>query len=214
MVSRKFILIAFCVLTTLLTSCLEVAREIKDWTQAEDINEIDGKTHFLSDDGIKIFLPKSFKKYTSIAYLNLLDSLVTNNKDLELERERFKNVRKMEGNHYVFFDNTINATYTINTIPHTPISRQDAKFILGMVRQNHDKISETTDLKFTKITAKHNDNGKVQVFKAIYKLENLKLQQQAFQHVYFLSSKKKTALINLTAPFQIDFDPFLEKMIL
>jgi hypothetical protein len=214
MVNKKFILIALCIFSLLSTSCLEVAKEIKDWTQAENINEIDGKTHFLSDDGIKVFLPTSFKKYTSIAYLALLDSLVTDNKDLELERQRFKNIREMEGNHYVFFDNTINATYTIYTFPLTPIFRQDAMFILGIVRQNHDQISETTDLKFTKITAKHNDNGKVQVFKAIFKLENVKLQQQAFQHVYFLSSKKKTALINLTAPFQIDFDPFLEKMIL
>ncbi len=214
MVLRKSIVVFLCVVSTVLVSCLEVAKEIKNWTQVEDINTIDGKTHFLSDDGIKIFLPTTFKKYTSIAYLALLDSLVTDNKELELERERFRNIREMEGNHYVFFDHSINATYTINTIPHTPISRQDAKYILGMVRQNQEMVSETTDLKFTKITAKHNDNGKVQVFKAIFKLENLKLQQQAFQHVYFISSKTKTALINLMAPFQIDFDPFLEKMII
>jgi hypothetical protein len=131
-----------------------------------------------------------------------------------MERECFRYIRELEGNHYVFFDNMLNATYTINTIPHTPISHQDAKYLLGMIRQNHDKISETTDMVYTKITAKHNDNGKVQVFKAIFKLENLKLQQQAFQHVYILSSKKNTALINLTAPFQIEFDPFLEKMII
>ena len=214
MVSRTSIATILCIFSLLLCSCIEVAKEIKDWTQAENINEIDGKTHFLSDDGIKIFLPKSFEKYTSIAYLALLDSLVTDNKELELERQRFRTIREMEGNHYVFFDNTINATYTINTIPHTPITRQDAKFILGLVRQNQEKISEVTDLKYTKVTAKHNDNGKVQVFKAIFKLENQKLQQQAFQHVYFLSSKKKTAFINLMAPFQINFDPFLEKMII
>ena len=214
MVLRKTIVVVLGILSLMFTSCLEVAKEFKDWTQVEDINTIEGKTHLLSDDGIKIFLPTSFKKYTSIAYLELLDSLVTDNKELSLERERFRQIREMEGNHYVFFDNTINATYTINTVPHTPITRQDAKYILGMVRQNHDLVAETTDMRFTKITAKHNDNGKVQVFKAIFKLENLKLQQQAFQHVYFLSSKKKTALINLMAPFQINFDPFLEKMII
>lgn len=214
MVLRKSIVLVLCVLSTVLVSCLEVAKEVKNWAEVEDINTIEGKTHFLSEDGIKIFLPSTFKKYTSVEYIALLDSLITDNEDLKLERERFRNIREMEGNHYVFFDNTLNATYTINTIPHTPITRQDAKYLLGIIRQSQDEVSEYTDLKYTKITAKHNDNGKVQVFKAIFMLEDLKLNQQAFQHVYVLSSKKKTALINLMAPFQIEFDPFLEKMII
>ena len=205
MVLRKSIVVVLCISLFTLVSCFEVAKEIKNWTEAEDLNAVEGKTHFLSDDGIKITLPTSFKKYTSIAYIALLDSLITDNEELELERQRFRNIREMEGNHYVFFDNTINATYTINTVPHTPITRQDAKYILGLVRQDQRRVSETSDLEYTKITAKHNDNGKVQVFKAIFKLEDVKLKQQAFQHVYFVSSKDKTALINLMAPFQIDF---------
>lgn len=214
MVLRKSIVLVLSVFFITLTSCLEVAKEIYNWTEINDIEAIDGQTHFLSDDGIKIFLPKTFKKYSSIEYLKLLDSLVTDNKELELERSRFRFLREIEGNHYVFFDNTVNATYTINTVPHQPISRQDAKFILGIIRQSQERISEKTDLKYTKITAKHNDNGKTQIFKAIFKLENLKLGQQAFQHVYFISSNNKTVLINLMAPFQINFDLFLEKMIL
>ncbi|GAB4163296.1 MAG: hypothetical protein Tsb0033_23490 [Winogradskyella sp.] len=214
MVLRKSIIIILSILFVSLTACLEVAKDIYDWTKINDIESIDGQTHYLGDDGIKIFLPKTFKKYSSIDYLKLLDSLVTNSKDLELERTRFRNLRELEGNHYVFFDNTVNATYTINTIPYQPISRQDAKFILGIIRQNQELVSEKTDLNYTKITAKHNDNGKAQVFKAIFKLENLKLNLQAFQHVYFISSNNKTVIINLTAPFEINFDLFLEKMIL
>lgn len=214
MILRKPIVVILSILCIISTSCLEVAKEISNWTQIEDMDSIDGQTHLLSDDGIKIFLPKTFKKYASVEYLALLDSLIPNNKDLEIERTRFRHIREMEGNHYVFFDNSINSTYTINTVPYTPISRQDAKFILGMIRQNQDMVADATDLKFTKITAKHNDNGKAQVFKAIFKLENQKLQQQAFQHSYFISSNKKTVLINLMAPFEVNFDPFLEKMIL
>ncbi|WP_282044057.1 hypothetical protein [Winogradskyella flava] len=214
MALRKSIVAFLCISSIFMISCLDVAREFSDWTQFEDINDVEGKTHYLENDGVRLFLPSSFKRYTSIQYLALLDSLVTDNKDLELEHTRFKNVREMKGNHYVFFDNSVNATYTINTIPYQPISRQDAKFILGIVRQNQERVSEITDLKFTKITAKHNDNGKTQIFKAIFKLENQKLQQQAFQHAYFISSNKKTVLINLMAPFEVYFDPFLEKMIL
>lgn len=210
---RRFLFIALiCILS--LTSCNEVANEIRNWTQIEDINNIDGDMHYLGDDGIKLFLPKSFKKYTSIEYLALLDSLIIDHKDMEIERTRLKHMREMKGNHYIFFDNTINATYTINTIPYLPIYREDAKFILGMVRQAQEQLSLETNLEFDKITAKHNNNGKTQIFKAIFKIKNEKLQLQTFQHAYYISSNKKTVLIHLMAPFEVNFDPFLEKMIL
>lgn len=212
MVFKKSIVI--CLIALMLTSCVEVAKEITNWTEIENIDTIDGKTHYLGDDGIKLFLPKSFKKYSSIAYLSLLDSLDTNNKDLEIERSRMKLMRELQGNLYIYFDNSVNATYTLNSIPYAPITRQDAKYLLGIIRQNQEELSEKTDLDYTKITAKHNDNGKTQIFKAIFKIENQKLAQQAFQHAYFISSNKKTVFINLMAPFEVDFDPFLEKMIL
>ena len=214
MVLKKSIVLFLCVFSFTLTSCYEVAQEIKDWTQIEDNESVEGKTHYLEDDGIKLFLPKSFKRYSSVEYLQLIDSLVVDDNNLEIERTRFKNMREMVGNHYIFFDHSINATYTINTLPYTPISRQDAKYILGIVRQNQEQISNTTDLDYSKITAKHNDNGNTQIFKAIFKVENQKLQQQAFQNAYFISSNKKTVLINLMTPFEVDFDPFLEKMIM
>ncbi len=214
MVLRKSIVFFLGVFCLFFMSCFEVAKEITDWTQLEDIEAIEGNTHYLDKDGIKLFLPKTFTKYSSVEYLALIDSLVVDNKQLEIERARFRNIRKMQGNHYIFFDKTMSATYTINSVPYTPISRQDAKYILGIVRQSQEEVASNTDLNFTKITAKHNDNGKTQIFKAIFKLENQKLQQQAFQHAYFISSNKKTVLINLMAPFEINFDPFLEKMIL
>lgn len=214
MVLKKSIVLNLSIFLLFFSSCLEVAKEFTDWTQIEDQNTIEGKKHYLGDDGIKIFLPDSFIRYNSVEYLALIDSLVVDNKDLEIERTRFRHIREIEGNHYIFFDKTINATYTINAVPFTPISRQDAKYILGIIRQEQEAISETTDLNYTKITGKHNDNGTTQIFKAIFKVENQKLQQQAFQHVYFISSNNKTVLINLMAPFEIDFDPFLGKMTL
>ncbi|MCA0153371.1 hypothetical protein [Winogradskyella vincentii] len=214
MVLRKSIVVFLFICCLFSTSCLEVAKGITDWTQIEDIETIDGKTHYLGDDGIKLFLPTSFNRYSTIDYLKLLDSLATDNKELEIERTRLKHMREMEGNHYIYFDDAVNATYTLNTVPFTPISRQDAKFLLGIIRQNQEELSQNSDLDYTKITAKHNDNGKTQVFKAIFKIENKKLEQQAFQHAYFISSNKKTVLINLMAPFEVYFDPFIEKMIL
>ena len=214
MVLRKSIVLLLSVFCLSLTSCLEVANEISDWTKIDDINQIDGKTHYLGDDGIKLFLPTTFKKYSTIEYLNLLDSLVVDNEEMELERTRVKYMRELEGNHYIYFDKTLNATYTLNTIPYLPITRQDAKFILGIVRQSQEEMSMQSDLEYEKITAKHNDNGKTQIFKAIFKITETKKQQEGFQHAYYISSNNKTVLINLIAPFEADFDPFIEKMML
>lgn len=214
MVLKKTIILFLGIFLLFLTSCFEVAKEIQDWTQVNTSDQLLGKQYFLDDDGIKVFLPESFKQYNTVEYSALIDSLVVNNEDLEIEHARLRNMRKMEGNHYIFFDSTANSSYTINTIPHTPITRQDAKYLLGIIRQNQDQLSELTNLDYSKITAKHNNNGNTQVFKAIYKVEDRKLHYQAFQHVYFVSSNQKTVLINLTTPFEVNFDPFLEKMIL
>ena len=214
MVLRKTIILFLGMSILLLTSCFEVAKELQDWTQLSTSDQIIGKQHFLNDDGIKVFLPESFKPYNAVEYNQLIDSLVVNNTKLEIEHARLKTMREMEGNHYIFFDSTANSTYTINTIPYTPITRQDAKYLLGLIRKNQDQLSKLTDLDYTKVTAKHNNNGNTQVFKAIYKVENKKLNHQIFQHIYFVSSNKKTAFINLSTPFDVNFDPFLEKMIL
>lgn len=214
MVLRKSIVLIFIIICFTLNSCLEVAKEISNWTQIDDIETVEGTTHYLDEDGIKLFLPTSFHRFSTIEYMALLDSLIVDHKELDIERSRIRHMREMDGNHYIYFDNIINATYTLNTIPYTPISRQDAKFILGIMRQNQEATSSQTDLDYTKITAKHNDNGNTQIFKAIFKIENKKLQQEAFQHAYFISSNKKTVLINLMAPFEVHFDPYLEKLIL
>lgn len=214
MALKKYITVILVVLAASFTACLEVATEISNWTEIRDINDVPGEMHYLGDDGIKLFLPKTFKRYSTLEYIKLLDSIVVDNKDLEIERTRVKYMRELQGNHYIYFDKSINATYTINTIPYLPITRQDAKFILGIVRQSQNQIAEQTGLDYEKITAKHNDNGKTQIFKAIFKLTNATKQQQGYQHAYYISSNKKTVLINLMAPFEVNFDPFLEKMIL
>ncbi|WP_296312723.1 hypothetical protein [Winogradskyella sp. UBA3174] len=214
MVLRKPIVVVLIVFLLSLISCLDVANEITDWTQITDINKVDGETHFLGDDGIKLFLPTTFKRYSMIEYLRVLDSIVVHNKDMKIERTRLKYMRELEDNHYIYFDKTTNATNTLNTIPYLPITRQDAKFILGIVRQSQEQLALQTDLEYKKITAKHNDNGNTQIFKAIFKITETKKQKQGFKHPYYISSNNKTVLINLMAPFEASFDQFLEKMIL
>lgn len=205
--------LAFYLLFLSFTSCLKMVSDVKSWIEIENIEDVSGKYHFLSDDGIKIYLPQSFKKYSSAEYQKVLDSLASK-ENYKLETKRLQVLREMKGNLYIFFDEETRSTYTINTLPYTPLYRTDAQYILGMIKMNNDKISNKTDLNFKKITANYTSNKTAQIFKAIYKIENTKKQTSTFNSSYILTSNKKTVFLQLHTGFDVNFDPFLQKMIL
>lgn len=206
-----FSLSSFLILCS--TSCLSIAKDVKNWIEIENIEDVKGSYHFLTEDQIKIYLPSTFKKYSRVGYEKLLDSLA-NKKDYELEIKRLEYLREMEGNFHIFFEKETRSTYTINTMPYMPLHKGDAQYILGMISMNHNKISRTTDLEFTKITAKYNANGGIQIFKAIHKIENTKKQRTSFNSSYIVSANNKTIYVQLLTGFDVNFDPFLQKMIL
>ncbi|WP_308990466.1 hypothetical protein QLS71_003160 [Mariniflexile litorale] len=206
-----FFLFSFLILSN--TSCLSIAKDVESWIEVSNIEDVQGKYHFLTEDQIKIYLPDTFKKYSRVGYEKLLDSLASK-KDYELEIKRLEFLREMEGNFYLFFDEETRSTYTINTMPYMPIHKSDAQYILSMISMNNEKISKKTDLEFTKITAKYNANNSTQLFKAIHKIENIKKQHTSFNSSYIVSANKKTIYIQLLTGFDVNFDPFLQKMIL
>ncbi|MEN3322884.1 hypothetical protein VP395_04040 [Mariniflexile soesokkakense] len=206
-----FFLISF--LTLFSTSCLSIAKDVKSWIEVSNIEDVQGNYHFLNEDQIKIYLPEAFKKYSRAGYEKLLDSLASK-KDYELEIKRLESLRNMEGNFHIFFDEETRSTYTINTMPYMPIHKGDAQYILGMISMNNEKISRTTDLEFTKITAKYTTNNGIQIFKAIHKIENTKKLITSFNSSYIVSANKKTIYVQLLTGFDVNFDPFLQKMIL
>ncbi|MDO7171767.1 hypothetical protein Q5N74_06170 [Mariniflexile sp. AS56] len=195
------------------TSCLSIAKDVKSWIEVSDMEDVQGKYHFLTEDQIKIYLPLSFKKYSRAGYEKLLDSLASK-KDYKLELQRLELLRAMEGNFHIFFDEGTRSTYTINTIPFMPMQKGDAQYLLGVISMNNEKTSRTTDLNFTKITAKFNSNSTTQVFKAIHKIENTKKQSTSFNSSYIVSANNKTIYIQLLTGFDVNFDPFLQKTIL
>lgn len=203
----------FSLLFLTLASCLSLAKDVKSWMEVSNIEDVNGKHHFLPDNGIKIYLPESFIKYSTAEYQHVLDSLATK-EDYKLELKRLQFLREMEGNFYIFFDEETRSTYTINTLPYKPIHKGDAQYILGMISMNNRKLSRITDLEFTKVTAKYNENSSTQIFKAIHKIENTKKKLTSFNSSYIVSSNNKTIYIQLLTGFDVNFDPFLQKMIL
>jgi hypothetical protein len=200
------------VFTFLITSCLNLTNEAQSWLENENVENIPGKYHFLDDTGTKIYLPTDFERFSLAKYQKLLGSLTTK-KENNFEIDRLNVLRKMEGSLYIFFDKNTRSTYTINTIPFFKFSKKSAGQLLGLIQSNNQKLAKNSDITFTKLSAKYGGNVNQQLFKAIYKVKNKKIKQEVFNSSYIISSNDKTVFVQLTTPFEADFNPFIEKMI-
>ncbi|GGD03353.1 hypothetical protein [Hyunsoonleella pacifica] len=196
-----------------MASCLNGTSGIENWIEIKNSEDISGKYHSLSDDGIKVYLPNTFKKYNTNKYLQLLDS-ISSKKDYEFESKVVETLRDLEGNFYIYFDDTYGITYTINTLPYFPFSKRDASLLLGIIRLNNEKVSETQNIDFTKLTAKYSGNKKQQIFKAIYRVDYPEKGSSLFNTSYIISSNRKTVMIKLSSIYDIDFNPYIKKMVL
>ena len=56
-------------------------------------------------------------------------------------------------------------------------------------------------------------NG-IQIFKAIHKIDNNKKQHTSYNSSYIVSANNKTIYIQLLSSFDVNFDSFLQKIIL
>lgn len=211
----KFKLISsgfFTALLLILTTCTQVVKEVTNWTKINNNETVSGQYYLLENDGIKLFLPKSFKKYATVEYLDLLDSLAVKKEDLKIESLRLKKIRNLEGNHYLFFDKTVNATLIVNSIPYTPITKTDANYILGSIRVEQMNEEAQLPITYKKISAKYFNKNNSQIFKAVFKIQNTHENYQIYQNLYFISSQSKTIIINLSAPFEAEFDNYIGKI--
>ncbi|MBR9756506.1 MAG: hypothetical protein GYB39_00340 [Algicola sp.] len=203
--------IVLCFITCF--SCIHFASEVKSWVDLNEDDQISGTYHHLSDDGIKLFLPEVFKAYTLSAYQETLNAHL-DQETYKYELERLNALQKMEGNLHIFFDNDTKSTYTINTLPYTPLYKRDAQFILGIIRKRHEAETKNLKASFEKVTAKYNSSDGVQLFKVIYKIKYENHPIDVYSTSYIISSNRKTAMINLTTPFNVHFDAFIQKTIL
>ena len=205
------ILFFWCFMT--FNSCLQVAAEVKNWMEASKVEEVVGTYHYLDNDGIKIFLPEVFERYSAVEYQQLLDSLVTK-KEFEFESRRLKQLRELEGNLYLYFDKDTRSTYTIHTMPYTPMTKRDAQYVLGIISASYDKSTKHSDLGVTKLNAKFSDTKNQSIFKSVHRIDNSKAHTEIYNTTYIITSNNKTIWLQLTTPFEVDFDMFIQKMIM
>jgi hypothetical protein len=192
-------------------SCSQLEKESQNLLENENPESVSGNYHFLSDRGIKIFLPENFKKYSLVEYQNLLKTS-TKKKTYEYEIERLTMLRKMEGSFYIFFDEYSGSTFTVNTIKHFKFSRDDASQLLGYIKLTNEQEENKKNLNLTKLTAKYTGSTRQQIFKSIHKIENLKSKTEGYNTAYIISSNDKTVIMQLLTPTQVDFDAYIQKL--
>ncbi|MBB3125170.1 hypothetical protein FHS04_002711 [Mesoflavibacter sabulilitoris] len=211
--------ITYLILISLvITSCINNVTEVSNWLMVDSSNveTIEGSYHKLDKDPVRIYLPSVFKRKSGVEFEKILDSISSDKNSLKLEYARLKQLREIEGNFYIYFDKSTFSTYTINTLPYMPLQRQDAKFLLGIISQSNRENENNLDLKYTKVTAKYDNSVGPQIFKSIFKVEDTKsIDNPTFYNsTYIVSYNNKTVFIQLSTPFEANFDPFLQKMIL
>lgn len=187
--------------------------ENKSNNKAKSSENLSGKYHFLEDTGTQIYLPETFERYSLTKYQRLLDSLTTK-KEYKIETERLESLSKMDGSLYIYYDEENGSTFTINTRPYFAFTKEDAPQLLGLITENNDKVKENSDAKFTKITAKYGGDKQQQLFKAVYKVSGKSMKNDVYNTSYIISSKGKTVFIQLSTLDEINFDPYLDKIIL
>lgn len=206
MVLKNPIALLLLLFFTLFQSCNDTVKQNSSATEIENL----GTEHFLENDGIKIQLPKDYKRYSSAKYEGLLKDLVKG-KALELEQKRLRHLRKIDGHHYIYFDDKTKSTVLVNTIQNERMLREDAKSILSDIVRDQTEVSSITKQEFTKISANYSEGTKANIFKSVFKVSDKKNKKtNYFQHKYYISSKDRYIIIDINTPLELDFDPYLE----
>lgn len=212
---RKFLPTVVFLLMILL-SCNTVMKEASNWIeQSRSFEEYEpqGKLFYLKNGNsqVKPFLPYGFSEKTIMQYKSSLDTILSKRK-LQAEMKRLEALRDLKGDFFLFLDSISKSTYTLNTLPYLKFDKKDARMLLSVINNNNDKTSLQTDLNFKKITASFAKNSEFTLFKSIYKVDNFKENYHFFSTFYIISVKQQTFMINLTTPFEVNFDPYIEKM--
>ncbi|MFT7072413.1 MAG: hypothetical protein ACJAX3_001390 [Patiriisocius sp.] len=198
------------VLTTL-SSCLTVTSEIVDWTTIQNTLDYPGNYYFLEDNGVNVYFPNEFEKFSSTEYLRIIDSLGTK-EEYNREQIRIESLQDLEGTIHLFFDEKTRALGMVNTMPYTPFNLKDAKIMLGMLSSQIRNTADVNQYNVDKQTAKYSKAGNYDIFKAIYRLQDPKTSELFWYNaVYVVSANKKTVMININTSFMVDFDPFILK---
>ena len=213
MVLKKPIATILLVLISLFLSCNDNTKNEVSTEKDNTKLSVSSNSQFLEDDGIQLMLPENFKRYSAAEYEVILKTLAKG-KILDLEEKRLRHLRNIDGNHYIYYDKESKSTILVNTIPYSPILRQNATSILADITRDLSEICKITKQDFSKITGKYNETTSAQIFKSIHKVsDKRKKKPTRYQHKYYIAfPKDKNLIIDINTTLELDFDKYLAKI--
>ena len=120
MIKRLTFYLFTVLIATTLFSCFEVGKQVVDWMELKDDNtevELKGEYHFLEENGVRIFLPLSFKRYSMAEYQQTLKTKLPE----EEANAQIKNINhkaNLDGELYIYFDEESGSTCLVFGMPY------------------------------------------------------------------------------------------------
>lgn len=209
----KFRTVLLASMVMLLTSCLEVGTQISSWNSLAQNEEPQGRYEFLEDSGIKVFIPIEFEKISISEYQQIVRNTFTEESQ-KMEIDRMNDLKDFDGELYLFYDPLTQASITVNTVPFMPMTRQEAKYLLGMMRQQMNQSTAHMPVIIEKISSQYKGNKNDYVFKYVYKFTNTEAAYDVYNSAFFITKDFQTVFINLNTGFNAHYDPFALKTIM
>lgn len=194
-----------------MSSCTEVIKESQKVLKETQKPIVEGKFFPLETEGIKMYLPKEFKKLSKSEYLEFVEKS-TDTLAVNLEKERLRDLARSQSKVYFFQHTSSNSILTVFPTEYIKFSKSDAQMLLNDIKFHHDLITEKTGLLYTKKEARFFETKEAQIFKSIYSISSEDLIGDFYKQIYFVSFNKKSFALTLETPFLVDFDPYLEKI--
>jgi hypothetical protein len=192
-------------------SCTEVIKESQKVLKETQKPIVEGKFFPLETEGIKMYLPKEFKKLSKSEYLEFVEKS-TDTLAVNLEKERLRDLARSQSKVYFFQHTSSNSILTVFPTEYIKFTKNDAQMLLNDIKYHHDEISEQSGILFTKKEARFFETAEAQIFKSIYSISSEDLIGDFYKQIYFVSFNNKSFALTLETPFLVDFDPYLEKI--
>ena len=194
-----------------MSSCTEVIKESQKVLKETQKPIVEGKFFPLETEGIKMYLPKEFKKLSKSEYLEFVEKS-TDTLAVNLEKERLRDLARSQSKVYFFQHTSSNSILTVFPTEYIKFTKSDAQMLLNDIKYHHDVISEQSGILFTKKEARFFETAEAQIFKSIYSISSEDLIGDFYKQIYFVSFNNKSFALTLETPFLVDFDPYLEKI--
>lgn len=211
MLNKRFFLAIILLCFLGMASCKEAIKESQKALKETQKPIVEGKFFPLETEGIKMYLPKEFKKLSKTEYLEFVEQS-TDTLAVNLEKERLRDLARSQSKVYFFQHTSSNSILTVFPTEYIKFSKSDAQMLLNDIKFHHDLITEKTGLLYTKKEARFFETKEAQIFKSTYTINSKDVVGDFFKQIYFVSFNNKSFALTLETPFLVDFDPYLEKI--